>query len=306
MRTLRVWVIVSLVFLVAAALADAQDDTMSVSGTFSGNVQALPKASSSFTLNLTAGFADLTATSSTYFTVFPAIVGSQLFIFEYDWTPITLDSQLIFGLAPFGFQSWNAYASADLFNATIGTDSDAPSLLCNLSVAAVILPSFTATATLYLNAQIGPFASTSESILDLYPISFQMQHFTLEVKAVYVTLGAAGITSFNAHLGSEIDLLPSFATVLWLDLSLTLGDLTLDSNSNFEIVPGNTRTQLFTLTYSLDSATLTSKTTFGLSPFEFVSQYLRLDVAVNPFSTYVWMMLANHKPSMGAGFSYAF
>ena len=306
MKRVTVLSIIALVVLMLSVGAVAQDDAVSVCGTFSGSAQFLPSISSSFGLNLTIGFAGFTVTSDTSFTPLPTVSANQSFALEYTWDVLTFGSRVDMGLIPALFQSWDVYAKLNFPDTTIGDGANAPTFAGNLRVDAVILPAFAGTGTLYISMDVGPLSASSTSIVGFVPVSFQTQKFKLSIDFLSATLDDAGTSTASGELGADIDVLPALATTVWLDLSLSLGDLTADSKTSFEIIPGSTGTQVFTLTYSLESITFTGKTTFTLAPYGFDSQYFKINVTYDDLSVYGWGTLATSGLSAGAGFSYNF
>ena len=299
-------VFVMLVVFILSVGAVAQDDALSFCGTFSGSANLLPSVSSSFGLDLTLGFSNLTAMSSTSFVVLPTLSATQSFTLEYAWDPLTFGSELNLGVVPFAFQSWDIYTKLDFPATVIGDGASAPTFGGYLKADAVILPAFSATSTLYMTADVGPLSASSTSIFGIVPPSFLTQKFAVTIDFLSAAFGDTGDFSASGELGAYIDVLPALATTVWLDLSISLGDLTAESYTSFDLIPTVAGTQVFTLTYSLESITFTSKTTLALSPFGFSSEYLKIDVVYGDLSFYGWGQFAPSGPSAGVGFSYSF
>lgn len=298
--------IVVLAMFMLNAITVAQEDAVSVCGTFRGSARALPSVSSSQGLDLTISLAGFKAMSSTNFTVLPMVNASQSFTLAYTWESFTFGSTVNLRLVPAAFQSWKIYTKAIMPSTTIGEGENAPTFAGNLRLDAIILPAFSGTGRLYMNMGMGPLSMSGTSVVGLLPVSFQTQKFSFTVDFLKVTLNKTGTSSLHGKAGTNIDVLPSLATAVWLDLSLSLGDLTANSKTNFQIIPGGTGTQVFTVTYSIESVTLTSRSTFGLAPYGFNSQYLKINATHNGLSVYGWGSLATSGLSAGIGFSYNF
>ncbi len=277
MKRITGLIVVLLVAFMLNAVAVAQDDAVSLCGTFSGSANLLPTVSSLLGLSLTLSFGSLTAISNTNFTVLPSVSATQRFTLEYALDPLTFGTDVNLGVVPLAFQSWDVYARLDLPDTTIGDGDGAPSFGGYLRADATILPAFASTSTLYLSMDVGPLSASSKSVVGIVPFSFQTQRFDLSIDFLSAAFGEGDVYSMDGKLETRIDVLP------------TLG------------------TTVCTLTYSIESITLTSKTTFDLSPFGFDSEYLKIDVVVyDGLSFYGWGQFASGGPSAGIGFSYAF
>ncbi|MCD6135307.1 hypothetical protein J7J63_01125 [Candidatus Bipolaricaulota bacterium] len=290
--------IVLLVASMFSVVAVSQDDGLSFCATFSGNGNLLPSASGSFGINLKMSLASFSATSDTTFSVLPTFGVNQSFNMEYALAPLTFGMDVYFAVVPLLFQSWDAYARLDLPNTGIG---DTLSFGGYFLVKAFILPSFSSTGTLYLSMSASAFSASSKSVVSIVPLSFQTQRFDLSVDFLSPMLGDDSPT-----LGARVDVLPSLATTVWLDASLALDALTMRSYTSLDVVPTVAGTQEFTLTYQVESVTLTSRTTFALSPIGFDSEYVKINVVYEGFSVYGWAEFAPSGLSAGVGFSYNF
>ena len=298
--------IVLLVAFVLSGAALAQDDAISLQGTFSGNANLLRSVSSSFSLNLTLSFASLTVISNTNFAWLPAMGTTQGFTMEYVISALTFGTDVHLGLIPLSFQSWDIYARLHLPDTTIGDGTDAPSLGGYFKVDATILPAFSSTSTLYVNMDAGPLSASSRSVVGIVPFSFQGQKFNLSIGFLNATLGDTGGSSASGKLGAYIDVLPSVATSVWLEGSLSTRGFTAKSYTSLSLIPTVSGTQAFTLTYLFDSITLTSKTTLDLIPLGFSSEYLKVNATNKDVSVYGWGRFAPARQSAGIGFSYSF
>ena len=307
MKRITGLIVVLLVAFMLNAVAVAQDDAVSLCGTFSGSANLLPTVSSLLGLSLTLSFGNLTAISNTNFTVLPSVSATQRFTLEYALDPLTFGTDVNLGVVPLAFQSWDVYARLDLPDTTIGDGDGAPSFGGYLRADATILPAFASTSTLYLSMDVGPLSASSKSVVGIVPFSFQTQRFDLSIDFLSAAFGEGDVYSMDGKLETRIDVLPTLGTTVWLDLSLSFGDLEIRSYTSLDVIPTVAGTTVFTLTYSIESITLTSKTTFDLSPFGFDSEYIKIDVVVyDGLSFYGWGQFASGGPSAGIGFSYAF
>ncbi len=295
-----------LVVFILSVVSVAQNNGANLCGTFSGRVNLLPSISSSFGLNLTLNFANLTAVSSTSFIVLPAFSATQSFTLKYAWNALIFGSELDLGVVPLAFQSWNVYTKLNFSSTAIGDGAGAPSFGGYFKANAVILPAFSATSTLYMAADVGPLSASSRSVLGLIPSSFQTQKFSLTLNFLSTTFGEAGTSSASGKLGAYIDVLPTLATTVWLDASISLQGLRARSYTTLNVIPAVTGTQVFTLAYSIKSFTLTSKIAFDLSPFGFDYEYIKINFVYEGLSMYGWGQFATSGPSAGVGFSYNF
>ena len=306
MKRFTVLCFIALTVLMLGVGATAQDDAVSFCGTFSGSANFLPSVSSSFGLDLTLGFSNFTAMSSTSLVLIPTFSATQSFTLEYALDALTFGSEVAFGVVPLAFQTWDIYTKLDFPTTTFGDGTTAPTFGGYLKADAVILPAFSATGTLYMTASVGPLSASSTSIFGFVPPSFQTQKFAVTIDFLSTTFGETGTSSANGELGAYIDVLPALATTVWLDLSVALSDFTAESYTSIGIIPTGAGTQVCTLTYSLESVTLTSKTTFILIPFAFSSEYLKIGVVYKDLSIYGWGQFATSGVSAGVGFSYDF
>ncbi len=301
MRRGTVLSIIMLIVFMLSVGATAQDDAISLCGTFNGSANLLPSISSSFGFNLVLTSGDLTAMSDTHFGVWPTMSATQTFTLEYALNALTLGTATSLSVVPLGFQSWDVYARLDLPTTTIGEGDGAPSFGGYFKVDAVILSAFSSTGTLYLSMNVGPLSASSKSVLSIVPLSFQTQRFDLSIDFLSAILGDDSPT-----LGARIDMLPTLATTLWLDASVSLDGLSVRSYTSLDVIPAVLGTQEFTITYSIGSIALTSKTTFDLFPFGFNSEYVKVTVVYKGLSVYGWGQFASGGPSAGIGFSYHF
>ena len=304
MKRVTVLCITALVMITLSVGATAQDDELSFCGTFSGSANFLPSVSSSFGLDLTLGFSSFTVKSSTSLVLVPTFGATQSLTLEYAWDSLTFGSEVDLGVLPFAFQSWDIYTKFDFPAATLGDGTTAPTFGGYFKADAVILPAFSATSTLYVTANVGPLSASSTSIAGFVPLSFQTQKFAVTIDFLSTTFGEAGTSSTSGEVGAYINVLPTLATKVWLDLSLSLSDFTAESYTSIGIIPTGIGTQVFTLTYSLESISLSSKTSFNFMPFVFSSEYLKINVAYGDLSIYGWGRFAPAGLSAGVGFSY--
>lgn len=264
-------------FVVALAIG-AQEDSISISGTFGGEATFLPAFESTLWLDLSITFANLTLTSETNFTLVPAVTGVQVFKLEYAWEWLTLGSELDLTLIPPAFQSLSLYAEASIIDTTLGEKEPSLSLVANMGVVTEILPAFSGVATLDLEAEIGPLAASSYTEFDFISFLVQLQEFEAKLQFLNVAIGEEeGALAITGELGTALTVLPSLASDIWLNVSLALNDLTF-----------------------------TSETTFGLIPSGFTSQLFEIEAVFNALSLYVWTSLTPALMEVGVGFTYDF
>lgn len=297
--------IMMLVAFILSVVAVAEDAELSFCGTFSGSANFTPSGSSSLGINLTFSYSGFTAISNTNFAAFPTLGATQGFTLEYFWDSFMFASELDLRLHPLALQSWDVYGKMS-FADTTGDGVDEWTIRGYFKADVFILPMFSATSTLYVNMTSGLFFASSRSVFDLAPISFQTQRFNVTLDFLRTTFDGSGGSKATGKLGTYIDALPSFSITLWLDVSLTISDLTAGSNTSFNFIPGASGTQTLTFTYSVGNITLISKTTFNLVAFGFKSEYLRINAVHNGLSAYAWSQFVPSRPSVGIGFSYSF
>lgn len=306
MRDGRFLVIALFVLFALVVTAGAQEDGVSLSGSFGGDATFLPAFESTFWIDLSLAFDEVTVISETDLVLVPAASGTQLFGLEYTWEWLTLGSEVDLGLLPPAFQSLSVYGEASLLDTTLGEEEPSLSLAADLGVITEILPTFAGTITFGLAAEFGPLAATSTTELGFAPLAFQSQVFEGELSFLDAILGEGeDAPTLIGTLGATFTVFPTFASGLWLNLSLAIDDLTVTSQTGFELVPAGTGTQLFTVEYVLEGVTFTSETTFGLVPFGFESQQFEIEVGFENLSFYVWGTFTQAAGlTAGAGFTY--
>jgi len=266
-------------FVVALAVG-AQEDSISISGTFGGEATFLPAFESTLWLDLSITFANLTLTSETDFTIVPTLTGTQVFKLEYAWEWLTLGSELDLGLVPPAFQSLSLYAEASIIDTTLGENEPSLDLVADLGVVTEILPTFSGVATLDLEAEIGPLAASSFTEFDFISFLVQLQEFEAKLQFLNVAIGEEeGALAITGELGTALTVIPSLASDIWLNVSLALNDLTFTSETTFGLVP---------------------------SPSGFTSQSFKIEAVFNALSLYVWTSFTPALMEAGLGFTYAF
>jgi len=274
MMQIRLFVIALSVLLTIGTLAYAQNDSMTISGTIGGEVAILPTFGVSTTLDLSLSLADLTFESKTTFDIYPALGGTENLSVEHAWNTLTIGTGFGFSRIPPGLDSVDAYADARVFDLTTGDGGMefAGALRAEIG----IFPNFSGSLTGTLSADIGIISLSSVTTVDLLPLGFSAQEFTAALTFLDATLGDDGPAS-SGKLTGDFTLYPAFSGSTWLSLSA-----------------------------SLDGTTFESKTTFGIAPFAFSSQYFKASFDLTPFSFYVSAILTTGSPQAEAGFSYAF
>jgi len=266
-------------FVVALAVG-AQEDSISISGTFGGEATFLPAFESTLWLDLSITFANLTLISETDFTIVPTLTGTQVFKLEYAWEWLTLGSELDLGLVPPAFQSLSLYAEASIIDMTLGESEPSLDLVADLGVVTEVLPTFSGVATLDLEAEIGPLAASSSTEFDFISFLVQLQEFEAKLQFLNVAIGEEeGALAITGELGTALTVLPSLASDIWLNVSLALNDLTFTSETTFGLVP---------------------------SPSGFTSQSFKIEAVFNALSLYVWTSFTPALMEAGLGFTYDF
>ncbi len=213
MRHASFLVVFLFALLVVALAVGAQEDSISISGTFGGEATFLPAFESRLWLDLSITFANLTLISETNFTLVPTLTGAQVFKLEYAWEWLTLGSELDLGLVPPAFQSLSLYAQASIIDTTLGEKEPSLNLVADLGVVTEILPAFSVVATLDLAVEIGPLAASSSTELDFIPLFFQSQEFEAKLQFLNVAIGEGeGAPTITGELGTTLTVLPSIAS----------------------------------------------------------------------------------------------
>lgn len=262
------------ILLAIGTLAYAQNDSMAISGTIGGEVSILPTFGVSTSLNLSLSLADLTFESKTAFDLYPALGGTEDLSMEYAWNALTIGTGFGFALIPPGLDSVDIYADARVFDLT--SDDGGMEFTGELRAEIGIFPNFSGTLTGTLSADIGIISLNSVTTVDLSPLGFSGQKFTAALTFLDATLGDGG-PALNGELTGDFTLYPAFSGSTWLSLSA-----------------------------SLNGMTVVSKTTFGIAPFAFSSQYFKADFELTPFSFYASVTLTSGSPQAGVGISYSF
>ncbi len=274
MTRIRFLVIALSILFVVGLLANAQNGSMSLSGTIGGKVTILPTFGVASSLSLSVSYAGFKLGSMTNLNLFPTVGGNEVLSAEYSFEMLTLGSSFHFDLVPPGLDSIDAYASADLFS--FKSDDGLMSFSGESKLGIGIVPSFSTNLAGTLLFAVGPLSFKSVTTIDPLPFKFSSQQLLVTLDFLDTTVGKSGPT-LSGVVGTNLTLYPSFSGNTWLKLAA-----------------------------SLNGITFTSKTTFALAPFGFSSQYMKAAFDIDPFSLYISATLTTGSPQAEAGISYSF
>lgn len=312
MKAMPLLLIFVLLFTTAMVGLAEQEEQIAITGTFGGEAAILPDLGAKLSLDLSFTYADFKLISATGFTIIPAVAGTQAFTLEYQHDPFTLGAKLNLTLLPPAFQSLQAYMTTRLFSMLLIDET--LSLDANLRIAATILPSFSGTTRLTMNAATGQLTMSSITLIGLPPpaVEFQQQRFQGEWDFLETTLGEhEEAPTLTGDLGAIYTVFPGSLTGnLWFSLSLTHGGITATSKTTLETAPvlmgsGN---QQITIRYTMEGVTVTSETNLVIVPaVAFTSQTIRVEINIESLRLYALAgFTPATDPSLVIGFRYSF
>ena len=293
--------IMMLIAFTLSVVAVAEDAEFSFCGTFSGSASIASSTSTSVGSRMQIRYLNLTAITDTRLAMLPTSNVTQAVILEYSSHQFTLGSECSFGLIPVFSKSLGVYARMDLEETPIGDRPGAPTLQGYYKANVHILPAFLAASTFYISFTSNLISASSRSVFSLAPVVLESQQFD-------VRFDFRADKPNRTSIGIQMQAFPDLATAIWLDVFLDFGPLTWDSYTNFDRLPLLIAKQDFTLSYSIEDISLTSRTTFdyAIPHLRFKSEYLRISAEHKGLSTYGWGQFAAGGPSLGIGFSYNF
>jgi uncharacterized membrane protein YtjA (UPF0391 family) len=245
--------VVLVLFLVAAAfgfsgLADASNG---LSGTVGVEAMFLPGFSTDVWINLDWNLDGLSFGNLVEISVFPGFAVSWTGTVGYSFGPVDLRGTVMLDVYPFAFAGVDFYAAVGLFDIA----SDGFEASADASLFSAIYPAFGNTLSLDVDASYGVFSLWSDVDLDIpgFGVSVLVGG---EVRVLDLDLGNGGLT---VDLGASTFVLPAVDAQMWLDMAITLG-----------------------------AVTVTSETDFTLTPFGLTQQRFEAKIGSNGLSVYVW------------------
>jgi len=229
----------------------------------------LPDFTSDLWVDLDWSLNGLSIGSTTTVTAFPAFVANETLVVEYGFGWASLGATTSVDLYPFAFVGFTVYADAGLVDTTFGDDG---SLALDVGLWVPIFPALAPVISMDLDVSVWLLSLWSGIDFDIL---------------------AQGV---DAWIGGEIRL---------LDLALDSGSLTADWGSELDVLPALDASMWFDVTLTMGDVTLTSQTDFALTPFALTQQRFDIELDVDGFSIYVW---GGYSPTAdffaGIGFTY--
>ncbi|MFC2095925.1 hypothetical protein ACFLSW_05770 [Candidatus Bipolaricaulota bacterium] len=102
------------------------------------------------------------------------------------------------------------------------------------------------------------------------------------IAAMLASVGmvAAADDGLDVEIGVEAEILPDFATDLWVDLDWSLDGLSVGSTTTLTVVPALAATEVLNIEYSFGSASLGATANVDLYPFAFAGFTLYADAGL--------------------------
>jgi hypothetical protein len=245
--------VVLVLFLAAAAfgfsgLADASNG---LSGTFGAEAMFLPGFSTDVWINLDWNMDGLSIGNRAEISVFPGFAVSWTGTVGYSFGPVDLRGTVMMDVYPFAFTGVEFYAVVGLFDIA----SDGFEASADASLFSAIYPAFGNTLSLDVDVSYGIFSLWGGLDLDIpsFGVSVLVGG---EVRALDLDLNNGGLT---VDLGASTLVVPAVDAQMWLDMTFTLG-----------------------------AVTVTSETDFTLTPFGLTQQRFEAKIGSNGLSVYVW------------------
>ncbi|MCK5248232.1 hypothetical protein KAR02_15105, partial [Candidatus Bipolaricaulota bacterium] len=194
---------------------------------------------------------------------------NETLVVEYGFGWASLGATTSVDLYPLAFVGFTVYADAGFYDTAFGEDG---LLSLEFSLSVPILPAFALVVSMDLDASYWLLSLWSGVDFDILTLDVDAW-IGGEIRLLDLALDNGSLT---ADWGSELDVLPALDAIMWFDVSLGMGDVTL-----------------------------TSQTDFALTPFALVQQRFDISLNVDGLSIYVW---AGYSPAAdifaGIGFVY--
>ena len=229
----------------------------------------LPDFATDLWVDLDWSLDGLSVGSTTTLTVLPALLANETLTVEYSFGWASLGATADVDLYPFAFVGFDIYADVGLLDTTFGDDG---SLSLDAGLWVPIFPTLAPVVSMNVDVSVWLLSLWSGVDFDILTLDVDAW-IGGEIRLLDLALDNGSLT---ADWGSELDVLPALDAIMWFDVSLGMGDVTL-----------------------------TSQTDFALTPFALVQQRFDISLNVDGLSIYVW---AGYSPAAdifaGIGFVY--
>lgn len=229
----------------------------------------LPDFATDLWVDLDWSLDGLSVGSTTTLTVLPALLANETLTVEYSFGWASLGATAGVDLYPLAFVGFDIYADVGLLDTTFGDDG---SLSLDAGLWVPIFPTLAPVVSMNVDVSVWLLSLWSGVDFDILTLDVDAW-IGGEIRLLDLALDNGSLT---ADWGSELDVLPALDAIMWFDVSLGMGDVTL-----------------------------TSQTDFALTPFALVQQRFDISLNVDGLSIYVW---AGYSPAAdifaGIGFVY--
>lgn len=163
--------------LVVAPAVGAQEDSLSMSGTFGSEVTVYPSFADTTWFSLYLDFAGFTISSTTSLSYASPISISQALGLAYTWNWLTLGSKLYMGFFPFPpeFSSLSIYGEATMFDMPL----NGASFSGGIGASVMVYPSVTSDFWFDLSLLANGFSFASKTTFALMPFGFSQQRLDI-------------------------------------------------------------------------------------------------------------------------------
>jgi len=242
-------VLLLLLWGVAAGFGGSAAESDGLSGTIGAEAMFLPGFSTDVWLDLDWDVDGFSIGSLTEVTVFPGFTATETLAVGYSFGPVDLRGTVTVDVYPFAFGGFDLYAGVGLIA------QDGVAISADVSLFSEIYPTFGGTLSLDVDASYGIFSLWGDFDLDIpgFEVSVLIGG---EARVFDLDLDNGGLT---ADLGASTLVVPAVDAQMWLDMVLTLG-----------------------------AVTVTSETGFALTPFGLTEQRFEVEIGFDGLSVYAW------------------
>ena len=242
--------VVLLLFLAVAVVGfgGLADESNGLSGTVGAEATFLPAFSTDVWLDLDWNVDGFSICSLTEVAVFPGFAVGETMTVGYSFGPADLGAIVMIDVYPFAFGGFDLYAGVGLLD--IAQDGVAFSV--DVGLYSEIYPTFGSTLSLDVDASYGIFSLWGDFDLDIPGFGTSVV-IGGEVRVLDLDLDNGGLT---ADLGVSTGVVPAVDAQMWLDMALTLGAVTVKSETDFALTPFGLTQQRFEVEIGLDGLSI--------------------------------------------------
>ncbi len=242
--------VVLLLFLagVVVGFGGLADESNGFSGTVGAEATFLPAFSSDVWLDLDWNVDGFSICSLTEVAVFPGFAVGETMTVGYSFGPADLGAIVMIDVYPFAFGGFDLNAGVGLLD--IAQDGVAFSV--DVGLYSEIYPTFGSTLSLDVDASYGVFSLWGDFDLGIpgFGVSVLIGG---EVRLLDLDLDNGGLT---ADLGASTFVVPAVDAQMWLDMALTLGAVTVTSETDFDLTPFGLTQQRFEVEIGFDGLSI--------------------------------------------------